>query len=121
MWQNLPYAAAILAFMLGIYCLLFKRNLIKIAIGLKIMSDGLHLLLISLGYRSGGRAPILPENLGAKEVMTGFVTSVVDPLPQAMVLTSIVISVCVLAVALSLAVRAYQRMGVTDTAGLRGD
>lgn len=120
MWQNLPYGVAILTFMLGIYCLLFKRNLIKIAIGLKIMSDGLHLLLLCLGYRAGGRAPILPEGGGAKEIVTNLATSFVDPLPQALVLTAIVIGVCVSAVALSLAVKAYQRLGVTDTVGLRG-
>ncbi|WP_211662000.1 sodium:proton antiporter [Neomoorella glycerini] len=120
MWQNLPYGVAILTFMLGIYCLLFKRNLIKIAIGLKIMSDGLHLLLLCLGYRAGGRAPILPEGEGAKEIVTSLATSFVDPLPQALVLTAIVIGVCVSAVALSLAVKAYQRLGVTDTVGLRG-
>lgn len=120
MWQNLPYGVAILTFMLGIYCLLFKRNLIKIAIGLKIMSDGLHLLLLCLGYRAGGRAPILPESGGAKEIVTNLAASFVDPLPQALVLTAIVIGVCVSAVALSLAVKAYQRLGVTDIVGLRG-
>lgn len=113
--MSLNYSIAMLLIVLGLYCLLFKRNLIKLIIGLAVMTDGIHLFLISLGYRWGGVAAIVregvpPEILAARGV---------DPVPQALVLTSIVINICILALALSLATWVYRHYNTLDTRRLR--
>jgi multicomponent Na+:H+ antiporter subunit C len=94
---------------LGFYCLLLKRNLIKLIIGLAVLTDGIHLFLISLGYRSEGIAPIV-----VGELTQEFASRAVDPVPQALVLTSIVINICILALALSLTIWIYRHYGTLN-------
>ncbi|OQX72341.1 MAG: cation:proton antiporter [Bacteroidetes bacterium 4484_249] len=96
------YGAAILLIIIGLYGALVKRSLIKIVIGLSIVDSGIHLLLVSIGYLKEGTAPIFSpgfENAASK---------MVDPVPQALVLTAIVIGFAVTAVALSLVIRLYR-------------
>jgi multicomponent Na+:H+ antiporter subunit C len=118
---NFNYAIAMLLIALGLYCLLSKRNLIKLVIGLSVLTDGIHLFLISLVYRTGGKAAIVtPEVIEAGTVSEFLHTLAVDPLPQALVLTSIVINICILALALSLVVYAYRHYKTLDPFKMRG-
>ena len=112
----LNYVFVALTITLGLYCLLVKRNLIKMLIGLSILTDGIHLFLISLGYRAveGVTAPIYTGG-----EISQFAATAVDPLPQALVLTSIVINISVLAFALSLAIYAYRHFGTLDIRSMR--
>jgi multicomponent Na+:H+ antiporter subunit C len=110
-----PYLIAMALVMIGIYTLLAKENLIKKIMGLAIFSNGIHLLLISIGYRMYGIAPIL-EDVNFNQ----FVATAVDPLPQALVLTSIVINLSVMAVALSLVIMVYRRFNTLDARDIRG-
>lgn len=99
----------------GIYCLVLKRNLIKKVMGLGIVTMGIHLLLITMGYRPGGINPIItPENL------LTFSQYSVDPIPQALVLTSIVIDLSITALALSIIVMIYEKKKTLDAEKLRG-
>jgi multicomponent Na+:H+ antiporter subunit C len=109
----LPYLAAILLIMVGCYALLGKDNLLKKIIGLTVITNGIHLFVVSLGYKAGGIAPILTE-LGLD-----FARKAVDPLPQALVLTSIVISFSITAVALTLIIQAYNKTGSIESKELR--
>ena len=96
--------------LIGLYGVLTKRNAVKIIISLLIMEYGIHLFLVLLGYRLGGTPPIVdPATDG-----TQLIQQSVDPLPQALVLTSIVIGLGVLALMLALAVRLYERYGTFD-------
>lgn len=96
------YGAAILLILVGLYGALTKKSLIKIVIGLSIVDAGVHLLLVSIGYLKGGTAPIFSPGFEDKaDIM-------VDPIPQALVLTAIVIGFAVTAVALSLVIRLYR-------------
>ncbi len=97
------YGAAILTMLIGIFAILTKKNLIKIVIGMSIMDSGFNLLLIALGYIKGGTAPIFSPAVEGKDVI------MVDPVPQALVLTAIVIGFGVTAVALSLVIRLYRK------------
>jgi multisubunit Na+/H+ antiporter MnhC subunit len=97
------YGSAILVMLIGIYAVLTKKNLIKIVIGLSIMDSGFNLLLVALGYIKGGTAPIFSPAVAGKDVL------MVDPVPQALVLTAIVIGFGVTAVALSLVIRLYRK------------
>ncbi len=87
--------------------LILERTLLKVIIGLGLLSNGTNLLLLSSGGLEPGQAPIL----GALSV-----ERVVDPLPQALILTAIVISFGVTALLLALAVRTY-KASVTDDLG----
>lgn len=96
------YGSAILLLLIGLYGALTKKSLIKIVLGLSIMDSGVHLLMIAIGYLKNGTAPIFSpghENELAK---------MVDPVPQALVLTAIVIGFGVTAVALALVIRLYK-------------
>ena len=97
------YGTAILMLLIGVYAVLIKKNLIKIVIGMTIMDAGLHLLFIAIGYVNDATAPIFSPAVAEKTV------KMVDPVPQALVLTAIVIGFGVTAVALALVVRLYRK------------
>ncbi|MGM0531051.1 MAG: sodium:proton antiporter [Bacteroidota bacterium] len=93
-------------FLVGLYGVLTRRNLIKIVIGITIMEFSVFLFLVLIGYIEDGVAPILTENL-ENQVF-------VDPLPQAMVLTAIVIGLATSAMLLAIAIRLYKKYGTFD-------
>jgi multicomponent Na+:H+ antiporter subunit C len=101
--------SALLA-LIGIYCIVMKKNLIKKIIGLGIFTNCIHLLFISMGFRSGGIAPI-----ATLENFWFFADYAVDPLPQALVLTSIVVQLSVTALALTVAILAFRHFKTLDT------
>jgi multicomponent Na+:H+ antiporter subunit C len=113
--MNIDYLAVIIVFAIGLYAVLIKKNLIKIIIGLSLMEYSVQYFLIATGYVAGGSPPItdLPSITPETVVM-------VDPLPQALVLTSIVIGLSVTALALSIAIVLYRQYGTLDITEIRG-
>mgnify|MGYP006278224845 CR=1 FL=1 len=105
------YLLCLILFSIGLYCVIVKRNLIKIIIGVSIMDYSLYLFLVLFGYRMSGRSPIHDPS---QEIQ-----NMVDPLPQALILTAIVISVAVLALMISIAVRLYEKYGTFDITEIR--
>ena len=103
----LQYAAIIL-FVLGLYGIMTQRNVIKIIISLNILEIGLNLFIISVGYVDGGIAPILTSQNNSSGL------NFVDPLPQALVLTAIVIGVGTTALGLALAKKMYEKYGTFE-------
>ena len=99
---------------LGLYMILVKKNLIKIILGLSMIDSGINLLLISFGYRSNATAPIFDS---AAQEMNHILF--VDPVPQALTLTSIVIGACVTALALSLIIKVYENYGTINADKVR--
>jgi len=100
------YLGAIGLILLGLYGLVMSRHLIRMILGLSLLEAGVNLFLIAAGYRPGGVAPILTE------ATRGLL--MVDPIPQALVLTAIVIGVGVQALALALVIKVYQAYGTLD-------
>jgi multicomponent Na+:H+ antiporter subunit C len=96
------YTTAIILFLIGLYGVLTKRNVIKTIVTLTIMETAVNLFLVTIGYVEGGTAPILTSTISD-------VHKFVDPLPQALVLTSIVIGLGTTALMLSLAIRLYKK------------
>lgn len=92
--------------------LLLSRNLLRIILGTAVLSHAVHLLLMVMGGLKTGGAPIIDED-ASKEVFT-------DALPQALILTAIVISFAVTAFLLVLAYRTYKVTGTDDLQRLRG-
>ena len=116
------YALCFLLFMIGLYCAVVKKNMVKIVIGILVMEYAVNLFLIMLGYRFGGIAPIIDKGQlvsGTDQITAGFLSSSVDPLPQALVLTAIVISLGSLALMISICIRTYERYGTFDITQIR--
>jgi multisubunit Na+/H+ antiporter MnhC subunit len=101
-----------LLFVIGLYGILVKRNLIKMILGLMIMEYAINLFFTLVGYRQDGTAPIITQDL------TGNVPFV-DPLPQALVLTAIVIGLGTTALLVSFAVRIYEKYDTFDVRKIR--
>jgi multicomponent Na+:H+ antiporter subunit C len=92
---------------MGLY-LMMRRSIVKLIIGLALLANGANLLILTSAGLTRGRTPIVPENA------TQPVMSYADPLPQALILTAIVIGFAVLAFTAVLVKRAYQTVGVDD-------
>lgn len=106
------YFASLALILIGLYAVLMKRNLIKIVIGLSLVDSGIHLLFITIGYIENGTAPIFSQiGLSAEKM--------VDPVPQALVLTAIVIGLAVTAVALAMVIRIYNHHKTLDVKKIR--
>lgn len=120
------YALCLLLFTIGLYCAVVKKNMVKIVLGIMIMEYAANLFLIMLGYRIGGVAPIVDASQlepGTQQLVSGFISRCVDPLPQALVLTAIVISLGSLALMISICVRIYGKyhtFDITEIRRLRG-
>ncbi len=126
---HLPYILLTAVFLVGVYCIVSKKNLVKIIVGLAIAECAVNLFLVTLGYNKHpvgaegavekfGLAPI--ETAGTK---AGEVLSFVDPLPQALVLTSVVVGLSTLALAVAICIRLYDRYrtyDITEIKRLRG-
>ena len=107
--MEVPVLAVVAAFLTtGVY-LLLDRTLLRVVIGAGLLSNGTNLLLLTSGGLAPGAAPILPAPDGA-----------VDPLPQALILTAIVIGFGVTALLLTLAYRTFQTHGTDDLGELHG-
>lgn len=100
------YLLCLLLFCIGLYGVLRKRNIVKMIIGLGIIEYSMNLFFVLLGYRYYGRAPILARDQD--------IVNMVDPIPQALVLTSIVIGLGVTALMISIAIRIYDKYGTFD-------
>lgn len=100
------YLLCIALFTIGLYGILRKRNIIKIVISMMIAEYAINLLFVLVGYRCEGRSPIFSPD---QEIL-----NMVDPLPQAVVLTAIVIGLAVTAMTVAIAIRIYEKYGTFD-------
>ncbi len=107
---NIVYITVAMIIITGLYAALFKRNLIKVVIGLDLIESGVNLFLVSLGYKNGGIAPIFTNAPNTKMVL---------PTPQALTLTSIVIGVATTAMLLAFCVIIYRHYGTLDARKVR--
>ncbi len=96
-------------FMCATY-LMLSKSILRIIVGTGLLSHGAHLLILTMGGLKQGAVPILSDAAGVY----------VDPLPQALILTAIVISFGVTAFLLVLAYRAYQELGTDNMERLKG-
>lgn len=99
-------------FAVAVY-LLLSKHIIRILLGAAILSNAVNLLIFTAGRLTLEVPPIIPEDLQVPAEMTA------NPLPQALVLTAIVISFSFFAFLLVLTYRAYQELGTDDTDEMR--
>jgi len=93
-------------FMIGVY-LILSKSLLRVILGTSLLTHGVHLLLLTMAGLKRGAAPVLG----------GGADSYADPLPQALILTSIVISFGITALYFVLAYRSYQTRGTDEIDG----
>jgi multicomponent Na+:H+ antiporter subunit C len=91
----------------GIY-LMLRRRLAQLIIGLGLLSNGTNLLIFTAGGLTRARPPVVPD--GAQSLVEPYA----DPVPQALVLTAIVIGFGLLAFSLVLAHRVHATVGSDD-------
>lgn len=107
--NELYVGTGILLIFIGFVGVLTRRNLMKMVIGFSVIDTGVNLLIVALGYLPGRTAPIIdsPKYLANASNLTVNASKLVDPVPQALVLTAIVIGVGVTALMLSYVIRLY--------------
>lgn len=99
---------SILIILVGIYGVINSPNLIKKVMCLSLVESMVILQFLGVGFDRGGGAPILNQGV------EGFV----DPVPQALMLTAIVIGVCFNALAVMLIVKLHRKTGSVDVRDL---
>lgn len=95
------------------FYMLLKRSVVKLIIGLILLSHAANLLIFTSGGLSKGSSPIIPEGSTHPPLPT------VDPVPQALILTAIVISFGVLSFVLILIYRFFEGTGKDDTDSMK--
>ncbi len=96
--------------LIGFYGLATSKNIIKSVFSVTIIESGIILLFLNLGNFEGGGIPIVGESL----------TNIVDPLPQALMITTIVIGSTVTALALMLSIKVFHHYGTVEWAEVLG-
>ena len=97
---------------LGIYMLL-SRSLIRMLLGVVILGNGVNLLIFTAGRLTLEIAPIVPRGLDTPD------GPIANPLPQALILTAIVIGFAMFSFLLVLAYRSYQTLDADNTDTMR--
>ncbi|RLD51652.1 MAG: cation:proton antiporter [Bacteroidetes bacterium] len=105
------YILSFVLFLVGLYGVITRRNLIKIVISLSIMEFSIFMILVLVGYIDNGLAPIVDPASGGQIY--------VDPLPQAMVLTAIVIGLATTSMLMAIAIRLYRKYKTFDIRELK--
>ena len=111
MLANLPYYVAAWLFLCGLYGIVRSRHLVHTVISVTVLQSSTYVLLLAIGFRKGGYAPIFAD------ISPGVVT--VDPVVQALMLTDVVVEVTVVALLLAMVVKAFEKGGTTRPEDLR--
>lgn len=97
--------AAIIIFFIGVYGVVARRNIMKTVISIGVMESAVILYFVST-YENVKKAPIIYDTVSHN--------SIADPMPQALMITAIVIGVGVTAVALTMFINLYHKYGTTN-------
>lgn len=106
-----PYLIAAWIFLWGLYGIVTSKNLVHQVVCLAVLQTSTYVLLLAIGYKTGGTAPVFAD------IAVG--TPVVDPLVQALMLTDIVVEATVAALLLSMVVKANELANTVDPDELR--
>jgi len=109
---QLAMATGFLLILIGFYGALTQRNLLRMIVAFTIADTGVNLVIVAIGHMHGRTAPILDATLSAGNA----VSRVIDPVPQALVLTAIVIGVGVTALMLAYALKLHEKRRSLDIA-----
>jgi multisubunit Na+/H+ antiporter MnhC subunit len=96
--------------LIGLYGALTHRNLLRMIVAFSIADAGVNIVIVAIGYMTGRTAPILDAAVPAADAAA----RIIDPVPQALVLTAIVIGVGVTALMLAYAYKLYEKKRTLD-------
>jgi len=102
--QNIGLVSGFLLILTGLYGVLTNKNILRIIVAFTLFDSGLNLVIVALSYMKGRVAPIIDSTTGVVNLAGKFV----DPVPQALVLTSIVIGLGVTGVMLTYALKMFK-------------
>ncbi|MEZ5450294.1 MAG: NADH-quinone oxidoreductase subunit K [Thiolinea sp.] len=108
-------ATGFILILMGLYGALTNRNILRMIVSFTVANTGVNLVLVAVGYMHGRTAPILDQAVPA----TDAVTRIIDPLPQALVLTAIVIGLGITAMLLTYAYKLFEEKGTLDISKYR--
>jgi multisubunit Na+/H+ antiporter MnhC subunit len=103
-------ATGFILILIGLYGALSNQNILRMIVAFTVADTGVNLVILGVGYMSGRTAPILDVAVPAAEAAA----RIIDPVPQALVLTAIVIGVGVTALMLAYAYRLYEKKRTLD-------
>lgn len=103
--ERITIFTGVLLMLIGLWGALSKKNILKIIVSFSIFDTGLNILIVALGYLPGRTAPIVN---GISVTTENLSQVAVDPVPQALVLTAIVIGFGVTALLLVYALKLYK-------------
>ena len=112
MIATISIAAGFGLILIGLYGALTNRNMLRIIVAFTVANTGVNLVLVAVGHMYGRTAPILDSAVPVADA----VARIIDPVPQALVLTAIVIGVGVTALMLAYVYRLYQTKHTLDIA-----
>nr|VFK38872.1 MAG: multicomponent Na+:H+ antiporter subunit C [Candidatus Kentron sp. SD]VFK42114.1 MAG: multicomponent Na+:H+ antiporter subunit C [Candidatus Kentron sp. SD]VFK78948.1 MAG: multicomponent Na+:H+ antiporter subunit C [Candidatus Kentron sp. SD] len=107
---NIAMAAGFVLILIGLYGALTHHNILRMIVAFSIAGTGVNVVLVSVGYLRGRTAPILDAAVPVSEAAA----RIIDPVPQALVLTAIVIGVGITALMLAYAYRLFEMKGTLD-------
>jgi multicomponent Na+:H+ antiporter subunit C len=115
---TLPFVLAMLVLGVGIYAVSCKKNLVKVIVGVMVAEHAVNLFLLLMTYRATEGGPAAPI-LTAGENAQAFAQRAADPTPQALILTSIVIGLGIVALMVAMALRLHEKYGTFDLSKIR--
>ena len=113
--EYISLAVGLLLIIFGLWGILTQKNILKIIIGFTIFDTGLHVVMVSIAYVKGKTAPIIDSTVDIADAAN----QIVDPIPQALVLTAIVIGLGVTSLMLAFAMKMHKEKGTLDIAGYK--
>jgi len=114
----MEYVALVTGFLVilgGLWAILANKNLLRMIIGFSLLDTGTHIIIVALSYVKGKTAPILDSAVSIQDAAT----KITDPVPQALVLTAIVIGLGVTAMMLAYALKMHKEKGSLDIKSFR--
>lgn len=109
---TIAMATGFLLILLGLYGALTNTNILRMIVAFSIANTGVNMVLVAVGYMHGRTAPILDEAVPVAEAAA----RIIDPVPQALVLTAIVIGLGITTLMLAYAYKLYETKGTLDIA-----
>lgn len=106
-----PYFIAAWLFCCGLWGIVTSRHLVHTVVCLAILQSSTYVLLLNIGFRLGGAAPVFSD-IDPRRLT-------VDPVVQALMLTDVVVEAVVVALLLAMVVKAHERSGSVSASDLR--
>ncbi len=110
MMSYIAMTTGFILILIGLYGALTNRNILRMIVAFSVANTGVNLVLVAVGYMRGRTAPIMDDAVPVAEAAV----RIIDPVPQALVLTAIVIGVGVTALMLAYAYKVYEAKRTLD-------